>query len=75
MIYAICFALALGGTFVWALCKAAARADAAMVGWARLVKPPDEELDDLVEGAIEDCDQVLGARPRSYPRAIRSQRR
>ena len=61
MIYYAAVLVALGATFYYALCKAAARADAAMVGWYRIAPTPDDELEDLVEAAIEDCEEVLGA--------------
>jgi len=61
MIYYVAVLVAVGATFYYALCKAAARADAAMVGWYRLAQPPDEEVEELVEAAMEDCEEVLGA--------------
>ena len=54
MIYAISIVAAVAATFYWALCKAAAGADEAAVGWYRSRQPPDEELDELVATAVEE---------------------
>ena len=62
MIYVIAVVAALGTTFYWALCKTAARADAAMVGWYRQPQPPDEELDELVASVVEDVRGIGGMR-------------
>ncbi len=59
MIYAVSIVVAVAATFYWALCKAAARADAAAVGWYRARRPPDEELENLMEAAREDCADVV----------------
>lgn len=62
MIYALSVVAALVATFYWSLCKAAARADAAAVGWYRARKPPDEELDELVASVVEEVRGIGGAR-------------
>lgn len=62
MVYAISAVVAGMATFFWALCKVAASADeAARVAWYRRPQPPDEELDTLLEMAVDDCEEVLGA--------------
>lgn len=60
MIYYAAFVVALGATFYYALCKAAASADeAARVGWNRLRETQQNEIDNLVDNALDDCGKFV----------------